>query len=474
MEFLLINKSIERLKNTLRVLILSSILVPAYSSAINTQQAFDQLDKKSKSVLQRIDALSAQQLKLMKEINQRLELDQHVRGGVGSSLLQQLGSNGEGLATASEQYINHINEFMNEIDKKSPCYQPDFIDQLNENILKQKEIAAKIKNISLAGMSDESAVVAILGIVSRSAEQPMLLKILPAFRICQVAEIVDGLGLDIPPMEAEIQPEADKSAIEQIYEPYQDSYTWEAGEEFHVGDILPVDIREQSQLSEIIISSGVTIDAGFYFVLPPSVATQSSQNHAFSITGQVSEGDTTFELNITVTRQGTVPITALSFENSSLKRCVDEHITLSQAEYTKDILTLSCRFLAIEPIDLAPLTQLNGLEVINFKGGQFTGGESIFGLSKLQSVTFDSAKLDQLALLEHGELSYMLINTSVAAWGNLLRSKGIAIEQIGKKDCKIIRELAKSGKVTVIFLASEAAHETDELDNMILTDCNTN
>jgi len=150
----------------------------------------DQLDLQAKPHLTTNKKLNLANIKLVKQINKLSAGGSPLQAPIviTSGLLTQVADNIEQTVRAAEQYLGAFNVFQGSIDLNSPCYLPEYANDLTEKMVKQQAMVKKIKALEGQQLEDTSAVLAVLGVVNQAATNVIYSASLEVYKLCLLVE----------------------------------------------------------------------------------------------------------------------------------------------------------------------------------------------------------------------------------------------------------------------------------------------
>ncbi|MEC4728078.1 hypothetical protein HWQ46_21310 [Shewanella sp. D64] len=458
------------------------------STQLSTKEAIDTFQLNTDDILKQARKLNKQHTGHLKSLNQTLAQTESAKAVLRSGLIGEMELDAVEMLSIAEAYLGHYQTFVYSINRDSTCYQPQKIAEFRQTITELQKYVNSI-HLLAATPSEEDAFSALIEININQSRVAMTVNLFEVFKLCYITEAIRPLSKKFN--ELDNQPHYDMLVDESSDDNYpseplikmtseiSSTYQFMADEVVNFNQLSYLYIDDLSQLDNLKLSNGLTVDANLNLRLPAIMSDNNKQAYTANISGRVETSDDIAEINITIKRNPVLTISELKFSDKHIASCIKQSAADSQATLAHQVTLLTCTLPKGSHSQLDDLVHFEQLSMISIKGGTLVSLSPLDALTSLNSLYLNSLTLDKFGDLSSFSGSMNLTDIDTKDWASLALTTPSTLSINQSKDCTRLTPLFTQPNVAVLYKgmdSSEQVNVMEQLDSgvkkvMVLTNC---
>jgi hypothetical protein len=483
-------------------ILLCAIYFSAYANSAqtnNTKDAIDTFQLNTHDLLKQARKLNQQHASHFERLNETLEQTKSAKAVLRSGLMGEIELDAKEMLSLADTYLGHYQTFVYSISRDSSCYQPQQIAEFRQTITELQKYVNNIKSLA-ATSSDEDAFAALTEININQSRVSMTVNLFEMFKLCYMTEAIGPLSQSFNELDSQLNhmttQQGEQSNNQMLDDEFIDNsypaeglvkisaninstYEFMADEIVNFNQLSYLYVDDLSQLDNLTLSNGLTVDANLNLQLPANVSQQMAHAYTANISGRVETADDVAEINITIKRTPTISISDVSFSDKHIASCIKQSAAAAQVTQTHQVTFFTCDLPEDSHSQLDDLVNFEQLTMINIKGGTLDSLSPLNQLSSLETLYLSSLTLNKFGNLPSFKGSMNLTNVDTQDWETLALSTPSTLSIDESKDCNQLAPLFTHQNVAVLYQAmnsSEQVNVMEQMDSgakkiMVLTDC---
>ncbi|CZF85563.1 hypothetical protein [Grimontia marina] len=415
------------------LLLVSMLSFPsmAYEQIEHNIQLVEELQKKTAPLIEKSQKNGRDYQDAVSAMSDVLEKTESPMAAVRSGDFNRLVSLARSNASLGNNYINEYKVFLDEIDKSSTCYRPDFLSKYRESVAELNAFADALPSLKAAANTEIAASEVMMAL---SMNGMMVSGIPSTFMMSHNLCVVGDAA----------------SVLEQLSEVE--------------GAIV------KALVGQAILAEDPDFD------LPPEMLDDEFAGEYLANADSYPEDDF-LEDGHFQDEYEEIPsplISELTFADPQIEKCLKQSADMDQAERVNDLSTVICELPKAAKIHLNDLAQFPYLNDVMFSGGEIESLSPLNSAESLSQILIDRSTIHSFGDLSNVSATAVFSNVNSGDWGSLTQSgmDYIVIEQPG--DCGQLAPLLGSGAVIAKFAGDDAPNLTYEdvkSSKVVVTDC---
>lgn len=438
------------------VAIVAAIMVSACGADNDTADKVEEFTERTEHLVERDLELVEEYDAIQTQINEILAQSESGKPVIESGLLGQLADNMDQALALTTQYQQELERLYGELDKESPCYQPELAQNLKQEIARKKQVAANLRKLDGAQMEENQAIMAVLGATTQSFAAGVS-SLMGMFKICTVPAALGMTKSELEARAAEKENGEKKDPEKQGEKPKlkKKQHT----KEYHISPLgskpidyyLPDRAEAMGQIKELEISNGVTVDENLELVFPQEIQEDPTKAFTFEISGTFYGKYREYDIDVTVHRQGYTPLDSVSFSSPEFAECLQKIAEYKEISYLEEMDYFNCNQEEQYDLPVSDIARLKNAETGTIFNANITGLSREPLPPKLKSMEIYDSTLDSLPIFADRESLLNITGSTIKSWPDpaKLNLTSLAIDK-ETADCEMIRSWGQQERIFVV------------------------